>query len=132
MRIYRGNFIRALCLQFLREYELSHRLKHAQQNNFGKALIEVWIQLLYASSGTFCVQIGQLFTAVSLEKFQRIPKSTTFSFVNSELWTFKHISKTHCTVSRIIDQYGRKRCKKKQKDVDYNLQRSFLKIFYCI
>ena len=33
----------------------------AQQNIFEKVLIEACIQNLYASFGTFCEQIGQLF-----------------------------------------------------------------------
>ena len=33
---------------------------------------------------------------------------------------------------RIIDQFGRKRCQKKRKDVDYELVREFFsKIFCC-
>ena len=36
---------------------------HVQQNIFGKTLIEVCSPHLYASFGTFCVQIGQLFEA---------------------------------------------------------------------
>ena len=34
---------------------------HVQQNILGKTLIEVCSLHLYASFGTFCVQIGQLF-----------------------------------------------------------------------
>ena len=36
---------------------------HVQQNIFGKTLIELCIPHLYASFGTLCVQIGQLFEA---------------------------------------------------------------------
>ena len=34
---------------------------HVQQNIFGKTLIKVCSSHIYASFGTFCVQIGQLF-----------------------------------------------------------------------
>ena len=34
---------------------------HLQQDTFGKTLIELGSLHLYASFGTFCVQIGQLF-----------------------------------------------------------------------
>ena len=37
---------------------------HVQQDIFEKTLIEVGSSHLYASSGTFCVQIGQLFEAL--------------------------------------------------------------------
>ena len=37
------------------------RTTHVQPNIFGKTLIEVCSLHLYASFGTFCVQIGQLF-----------------------------------------------------------------------
>ena len=36
---------------------------HVQQNIFGKTLIEVCSLNLYASFGTFCVQMGQLFAS---------------------------------------------------------------------
>ena len=36
---------------------------HAPQNIFSKTLIEVGTSHIYASFGTFCVQIGQLFEA---------------------------------------------------------------------
>ena len=36
---------------------------HVQQNTFEKTLIEVGSSHLYASFGTFCVQIGQLVEA---------------------------------------------------------------------
>ena len=42
---------------------------HIQQNVFEKTLIEVFSSHLYASFGTFCGQIGQLFEA-QLEKKQ--------------------------------------------------------------
>ena len=63
---------------------------HTQQNNFEKNRTEVCCQYLYASFGTFCVQISQLFVALD-----RIPKSTTFSLDSSDLSIFKHTSKTH-------------------------------------
>ena len=41
-------------------------------------------------------------------------KSTSFSFKNSDFTVFKNFSKTHCDSTN-----GRKRCKKKYKDVSY-------------
>ena len=53
--------------------------------------------------------------------FGKISKLTTFSFEKSDL-----------TVSRIIDQYGRKRYQKKRKDLWYQLLPDFFsKIFCC-
>ena len=36
---------------------------HVEQNSFEKTLNKVWSPYLYASFGTFCAQIGQLFEA---------------------------------------------------------------------
>ena len=72
-----------------------------QQNIFEKTLIEVGSPHIYASFGTFHVQIGQLFEAQS-SILQRL------------------------TVTRIIDQFGRKRCQKKRKDLSYQLLLEFV------
>ena len=42
-------------------------IAHVQQNIFGKTHKEVRSPLLYASFGTFCVQIGQLFAPLHSE-----------------------------------------------------------------
>ena len=47
-------------------------------------------------------------------------KSATFSFENNDLSMFKLSSKAHCAVTRITDQFGRKRYQKKRKDVSYH------------
>ena len=54
---------------------------------------------------------------VSLWTFGRIAKSLTFSFDDKDLLIFKHVSKT--IVSQIVNQFGRKRCQKNRKDVEY-------------
>ena len=43
------------------ECYIRYRFNQIQQNIFGKTLIEVCSLHLYASFGTFCVQIGQIF-----------------------------------------------------------------------
>ena len=45
------------------ESTLLHKYVHLQQNVFEIVLIEVCSSHLYASFGTFCVQIGQFFEA---------------------------------------------------------------------
>ena len=80
---------------------------HIQQNIFEKTLIEVGSSHLYPSFGTFCVQIGQLFEA------QRVWKMHENVFEGK--WG------RFLTVTRMIDQFERKRCQKKGKDVSYQL-----------
>ena len=49
---------------------------HVQQNSFEKTLIEFGSSYLYASFGTFCVQIGQFLEAQwVLEKCLKMVKS---------------------------------------------------------
>ena len=93
---------------------------HIQQNIFEKTLIEVGSPHLYASFGTFCVQIGQLFAAQwvlkHLEEFgnrRHFPSMTTICWISN---MFQRL-----IVQRMIDQFGHKRCQKKHKDVDYQL-----------
>ena len=51
---------------------------HVKQNIFEKNLIEVGSSYLYASFGTFCVQIGQFLEAVSLRKMFENGKIAVF------------------------------------------------------
>ena len=88
---------------------------YVQQNIFEKALIDFYRPHFYVSFGTFCVQIG----TVNHETFGSIPTPTTFSFDSSNLLIFKYIQRL--TVPRIIDRFGRKRCQKKRKNVEYKL-----------
>ena len=84
-----------------------------------KNLIEVCSQHLYASFGTFCAQIGQLFEAqwvfeVCLEIDKSLlPKENVLDF--RILPNVKSL-----TVPHLTDQFGRKMCQKKRKDVNYN------------
>ena len=58
-----------------------------------KKLFQYFVFHIFTISfGTFCVQIGQLFAA----QWGSIPKSTTFSFNNSDFSISKHSSKTSC------------------------------------
>ena len=93
---------------------------HVLQNVFEKNLIEVGSSHLYASFGTFCVQIGQLFAAQWVfkhsEEFRNrrnFPSKTANCRFSNILQRF--------TVSHIIDQFQRKRCQKKRKDWGYKL-----------
>ena len=91
---------------------------HVQQNIFG-ITYKSWL-VVYASFGTFCVQIGQFFeTQGAFEKCSPTVKSLFLkendvdSFENSNLTIFNHFSKNLCVMSPKIDQFGRKRCQKK-------------------
>ena len=90
-------------------------------NIFKKSLIEVGSPHLYASFGTFCAQIGQFFEAQWVfEVCLKINKSLSSKENVVDFGIFPNIWKL--TVSLIIDQFGRKRCQKKRKDVDCQLQ----------
>ena len=90
----------------------------AQQTIFEKTLIEVCSPHLYASFGTFCVQIGQLFVAQWVFKHSEEFRNQRHF---ASIWAISRFSNIHqrVTLPRIIDQFGRKRCQKKHKDVDY-------------
>ena len=72
-----------------------------QQNMLENSFIKVYSSHLYASFGTFCVKIGQLFAAQWVWQwvFKHLEdtKSTTISFDSSDLSIVKHTSKTHWT-----------------------------------
>ena len=78
---------------------------HVEQNIFQKNLIEICSPHLYASFGTFCVQIGQLFAAKWVFKHSeesRNPQHFPSIAIDSiNLSIFKHtntsISKTYCS-----------------------------------
>ena len=81
-----------------------------QQNIFEKNHIELGSSHLYASFGIFCVQIGQLVEAQWDFKL---------SFKNAILPFFYNFQRL--TLPRIIDQFERKICQKKRRDVEYKL-----------
>ena len=91
---------------------------HAQQNIFGKTLTEVGSPHIYASVGTFCVQIGQLFAAQ---------------------WVFKHSEefriRRHFPTMRVICQFSNFRDsmgRASSKDiVEKRYQLSKLLVFGC-
>ena len=90
---------------------------HVQKIIFWKTSTEVCSPHLYASFGTFYTQIGQLFQSQCSESLKYVWKST-ISCLRRKM---SSISECSNTVSWIIDQFGRKRCQKKHKDVDYKL-----------
>ena len=60
--------------------------------------------------------------------FQKSSKSTSFSFKNGDFPVLKHFQRL--TVPPKIDQFGRKRCQKKRKEVSYEfISGSFQKYF---
>ena len=88
--------------------------------------------VLYASFGTFCVQIVQLFEAQWVWTFVRnrnlrhSPSKTTICRCSS---IFQRLT---AAVTRIIDQFGRKWCKKKCKDLSYQLLREFFHKYFIV
>ena len=98
-------------------YECTERIFDSQPFMYSniflkKTLLEVYSSHLYASFGTFCEQIGQLFEAQwDLEVCLEIDKENVVDFgILPKL-----------PVQRIVDQFGHKRCQKKREDVDYKL-----------
>ena len=82
---------------------------------FGKRLMEVCSPHLYASFGTFCVQIGQVIAAhwVFIRNRRHFTSMTA-------ICRFSNILQ-RLTLTRIIDRFGCKRCQKNRKDMDYKL-----------
>ena len=98
---------------------------------FEKTLIEVCSPHLYASSGTFCSQIGQLFeTHWVFEVCLEIDKSLLSKENVCDFAILPNVQRL--TVPRLIDQFGRKRCQKKRKDVDYQLIKEFFQKYFVV
>ena len=73
---------------------------------------------LYASFGTFCTKIGHLLeTQGVFEVCLEIDKSLLSKENVLDFGIFPNV--LSLTVPRLIDQFGRKMCQKKRKDVDY-------------
>ena len=93
---------------------------HVKQTIFEKTLIEVCRTHLYASFGTFCVQIGQLFEAHWVFKqSEEFRNRRDFPSMRA-ICRFSNILQ-RLTVPHIIDQFQRKRCQKKRKDWGYKV-----------
>ena len=95
---------------------------HVQHHIWIKNLIKVYSPHLYASFDTICVQNSQLFAAQRVfkhsEEFWNRPSKTAICrFANMQ----------RLTVPRMIGQFGRKRCQKKRKDMDYKILLEFFK-----
>ena len=87
---------------------------------FEKTLKEDGSPHLYASFGTFCVQIGQLIAAQWL--FESCLKFNKSLSSKENVDDFAILPNGQILiVPGIIDQFGRKRCQKKRKDVDYKI-----------
>ena len=82
---------------------------------------------LHASFGTFCVQICRFFARQLSLNNQKVSEIETFSFDHSDLSIFSNILQ-RLTVPPIIDQFGRKRCQKKRKEMQYKLISVYSKI----
>ena len=103
---------------------------HVKQTIFEKTLIEVCRTYLYASVGTFCVQIGQLFAAHRVFKQSEEFRNRRDFPSKAAILPFSYISQ-RLTVPWIVNQFGRKRCQKKHKVVSYQLLKLFFKIIWC-
>ena len=88
-----------------------------------KTLIKVCSLYLYASFGTFCTQIGQLFESQWVfEVCLKIDKLLPLLLSKENVVDFGILPNVYrLAVPRIMYQFGRKRCQKKRKDVDYKL-----------
>ena len=97
---------------------------HVQQHIFEKILIEICSSYLYASFGTFYVQIGQFFEAQWIFKHSEEFRNRRHFPSKTAICRFSNIFQ-RLTVPQMIYQFGRKRCQKKHKDVDYKLLSEF-------
>ena len=94
---------------------------HVQKNIFEKTLIEVGSSHLYASFGTFWVQICQSIEAQWDFGRIRIRNRNRSHFpLKTAILLFSNIFQK-LTVSPKIYLFGCKRCQKKRKDVTYQL-----------
>ena len=69
---------------------------HVEQNIFEKVLIEVGSSHIYASFGTFCFQIGQLFEAEWDFKLSEEFEIDVIFLRKHRFYRFHTFSKTHC------------------------------------
>ena len=103
---------------------------HVQENVFEKTHIEVYSPHLYSSFGSFCVQIGQSFEARRVFKLSEEFRNRRHFASMTAICRFSNILQ-RLAVSRIIDQFGHKRCEKKREDVDYQLLWKFFQKMFC-
>ena len=87
---------------------------HVQQNIFEKAVIEVCSPHLYASFGTFCVQVGQLFEA------QRVFLSM---FENRQIAVIECLKNRRASNNWLIW---------KHKDLDYKLFKELFQKYFLV
>ena len=106
---------------------------HVHQNIFEKTLIEVGSSRLYASFGSFCVQIGQLFEAHSAQWDFKLSEEFEIDVIfHRKQWfyRFQTFSKDSLWLQKLtnLDAKGAKRSVKMW---DINFYKSFLKIVCC-
>ena len=99
------------------------------QQLFKNFCLKKYSSHLYASFGTFCVQIGQLFVAQWVFKHseecpnrKHFPSMTAICLLSN---IFQRL-----TLPRVIDQFGRKRCQKKREDVEDKLIKEFFQKYF--
>ena len=100
--------------------KVSQPTVHVRQNNFETALIEACSPDLYASFGTFCAQIGQLFAAQWVFKYSEEFRNRRHFPSKTVNCRFSNILQ-RLIVPATIDQFCLKMCQKKRKDLDYKL-----------
>ena len=104
---------------------------HIQNHIFEKTLIKVCSSHLHASFGTFCVQIGQFFEARWIFKHSEEFRFRRHFASMTAICRFSN-KLQRVTVSQIIDRFGRKRCQKKRKDVNYKLLEEFFQKYFGV
>ena len=95
---------------------------------FWKTLVELWSTHLYASFGTFCFIIGQIFVAQWNFKHSEEFRNRIHFPSMTAICRFSNM----VTVTRIKDRFGCKRCQKKRKDVDFKLLLEFSKKYLVV
>ena len=74
--------------------------------------------------GTFCVQIDQLFESQWAFEIVVLKENV------ADLEILPNVQRL--TVPLIIDQFGRKRCQKKRKDLSYQLLQEFFQKYFVV
>ena len=93
---------------------------HVQQIFLKKLLLKFVVHIFTLLLTPFCVQIGQSFEARWVFKHSEEFRNWRHFASIAAICRFSNILQ-RLTVPPTIDRFGRKRCQKKRKDVDYTL-----------
>ena len=108
-----------------------HPTNRVKQNISEQTLIKDVSLCLYASFGTFCVQIGQLFESQwAFEECLNIDKSSFSKEMYADFGILPNVQRL--TAPLILGRFGRKSCQKKREDVNYQFLWEFFQKYFDV